>query len=114
MSKHYIIRLRDTELWVDQGMEYGHGGTKFYPRLKTDPLRVRRYDTFEEAEIFAEKHVPKEHWVIHRLTPKTELTEKPLSETFTVSEATPAPTEEEIVEVVSEDKKHFWCRWFSC
>ncbi len=100
--KHYIIRLRDTELWVDRGVEFGHGGSTYYPQLKTDPLRVARYDTYEDAEIFAEKHIPEGHWVIHRLIPKTELTEKPDSETFTVSKPQEKLESQEVIVRVQE------------
>lgn len=118
MSKHYIVRLRDTELWVSSTMEFQtYGGTKYHPHLVKDPIQCNRYDTYEEAEKFAKKHVPEEHWVIHQLIPRTELREKPL---FDVSEATPALDALGAKEVgpkcmpVCGDKRNAWCRFWNC
>jgi hypothetical protein len=86
MSKHYIIRLKDTELWVSSSMNFGGMTTRYHPKLLTDPLRVVRYDKYEEAEKFAEEHIPEGHWVIHRIIPQTELVDKPPEETYFVSE----------------------------
>lgn len=119
MSKHYIIRLRETELWVDSAACYGHGDMKYFAVLKKDPLRVTRYDTWEEAEKFAEERIPEGHWVIHRLIPKTELTPKPDAETFVLSDAqpkedlAPVPVPVRVVEVDEGLLARFNRRWFT-
>ena len=111
MSKHYIIRLKDTELWVDSAACYGHGDMKYFAVLKKDPLRVTRYDKYEDAEKFAETRIPEGHWVVHLLTPKTELTERPDAETFSVGEeAAPKVEPKEYVINVAEVEKGWLAR----
>lgn len=104
MDNHYIIRLKDTELWVDVAAVFSHADFKYFPRLMIDPLYVKRYSKYEEAEKFAKDHIPGGHWAIHKLIPQTELVGKPPEETFYVSQELGAPVAAVPVRLVEIDK----------
>jgi hypothetical protein len=71
----YIIRIRDTDLWMKTNTIYtGHmySSSESSFTWVTSPLEATRYANLKEANEMAEKGIPKRHWTLHRLLDLTE------------------------------------------
>jgi len=88
MSKRYLIKIRNTELWLKQNLNFSpYAPDRYTISIVIDPLCASRWETYRSAQQIIKEHMPAgDHCSIHILSPLTEqVPEEPKDETLVVS-----------------------------
>lgn len=73
MSGRYIVKLSNTDLWLERHMVIGYGShTNYSHDWVLSPLNASRFETIKGATECAEKGVPIGHFEVFRLLEKVE------------------------------------------
>ncbi len=94
-KKRYLVKIRNTELWIKEQLDFSpYANDRYVLGVVIDPLEASRWETYDAAKKAAKKHMPsKDHFSIHILSPMTEtINEEPDNEKMVVSAEVPKET----------------------